>query len=57
MIGFPWWPALIKEEVSTQNWNVVFFGDYSEARLDITKLKEWSTGLALKFAENRKKKL
>lgn len=52
--GYPWWPGFIKSELKVNEFEVVFFGDFSRAMLNKAKIKEFEE---LSCKANAKNKL
>lgn len=52
--GYPWWPAYIKAEIKANQFEVVFFGDFSRAILHETKIRQYDE---LEFKANSKNKM
>ena len=46
--GYPWWPAYVNSASDADKYEVVFFGDFSRAILNSSKLKEFE-GIAHKI--------
>lgn len=57
LTGFPWWPAYILETPSPCLHKIIFFGDYSQAEVEASKLRRWADAPKHSPSDSRRKKL